>query len=99
LIPHIVGRGFGESVAAFRWLSLIPVFRGMHQLTGCAITGLGFQRYRTMAQVAAAAFNFGLNLLLMPRHGWLGAAWASLATDGTLAVVNCLVLQSLRGEF
>lgn len=99
LIPYIVGKGFGESVAAFRWLSLIPAFRGVHQLTGSAITGMGFQRYRTMAQMGAAAFNFGLNLLLMPRHGWLGAAWASFATDGTLAVVNCLMLQSLRGEF
>lgn len=95
LIPCIVGKGFGESVAAFRWLCLIPVFRGLHQLTGSAITGLGFQRYRTIAQLTAAAFNLGLSLWLIPRHGWLGAAWASLATDGSLAVANCAILRSL----
>ena len=96
LIPYVVGRGFGESAAAFRWLCLIPAFRGVHQLTGSAITGLGFQRYRTVTQLAAAAFNLGLNLLLIPRNGWLGAAWASLATDGVLAVVNWTVLQYLK---
>jgi hypothetical protein len=31
--------------------------------------------------------NFGLNLWLIPTHGWRGAAWASLATDGALGVM------------
>lgn len=96
LIPYILGKGFSESVAAFRWLCLIPAFRGVHQLTGSAITGLGFQRYRTAVQLAAAAFNFGLNLWLIHGYGWLGAAWASLATDGSLAVANCAILRSLQ---
>jgi O-antigen/teichoic acid export membrane protein len=98
LIPLIVGQGFKESVLALRWLCLIPAFRGVHLLTGSAITGMGFQRYRTTAQFVAAALNFGLNLWLIPRYGWLGAAWASVATDGSLAVVNFLVLQGLTGR-
>jgi len=96
LIPYVFGKEFGESVAAFRWLSLIPVFRGVHQLTGSAITGMGFQRYRTIVQLVAAAFNFALNLWLIHGYGWLGAAWASLATDGSLAVANCAILRSLQ---
>ncbi len=98
LIPHIVGNGFKESVIALRWLCLVPAFRGVHQLTGCAITGMGFQRYRTWAQIAAASLNLGLNFWLIPSHGWLGAAWASLATDGTLAIVNWFLLQSVVGR-
>ncbi|MGH9560576.1 MAG: oligosaccharide flippase family protein, partial [Terracidiphilus sp.] len=54
LIPRIVGQEFGQSVSALRWLCLIPAFRGAHQLAGSAITGLGFQRYRTRAQLGAA---------------------------------------------
>jgi O-antigen/teichoic acid export membrane protein len=92
LIPHIVGRGFGESVSALRWLCLIPAFRGVHQLTGSAITGIGFQRFRTLLQLGAALFNFGINLWLIPKLGWLGAAWASLATDGALMVLNPVLL-------
>jgi hypothetical protein len=29
---------------------------------------------------------------LIPHYGWLGAAWASLATDGLLAAFNWMVL-------
>lgn len=41
--------------------------------------------------------TFGRNFWLIPHHGWAGAAWASLATDGGLAVVNWFVQQSLPG--
>lgn len=96
LIPRIVGSDFSKSATALRWLCIIPAFRGLHQLTGSAITGLGFQRYRTTAQFSAAALNFGLNLWLIPQHGWVGAAWASIATDGVLAIANWSILQSVQ---
>ncbi len=32
------------------------------------------------------------------RYGWLGAAWSSLATDGSLAIVNWTILQCLGGD-
>jgi O-antigen/teichoic acid export membrane protein len=96
LIPRFVGMGFNDSVVALRWLCLIPAFRGIHQLTGSAITGMGFQRYRTAAQFCASALNLLLNLWLIPRYGWLGAAWASLVTDGGLGVANMSMLQYLQ---
>lgn len=96
LIPRLVGDGFRESAVTMRWLCLIPALRGVHQLTGSAITGLGYQRFRTAGQFFAAVLNFALNLWLIPRHGWAGAALASIATDGALAVVNWSVLESLQ---
>ncbi len=103
LIPHLLGNGFAESVTALRWLCLIPVFRSVHQMTGSALTGAGLQGYRTTAQLMAAAFNFGLNLWLIPHYGWRGAAWSSLATDGALGVMSwgilrILIAQSTRQE-
>lgn len=95
VIPHLVGNSFAESVLALRWLCLIPTFRGLHQLTGSAITGMGYQRFRTVSQFSAAGFNLILNLCLIPKFGWLGAAWASLATDGTLVAVNWGILRML----
>jgi O-antigen/teichoic acid export membrane protein len=96
IIPHLVGKGFTDSVSALRWLCLIPIFRSVHQLTGSALTGSGLQNYRTASQLSAAAANFCLNLWLIPTHGWLGAAWASLLTDAGLGVVNWLLLAYLR---
>jgi len=93
LIPLLAGRGFDEAVSALRWLCVIPIFRSVHGVTGSVLTSLGLQRYRTMTQIAAAVLNFGLNLWLIPRYGWHGAAWASLATDGTLGVSNWCLLE------
>jgi O-antigen/teichoic acid export membrane protein len=95
LIPQIVGKGFAESVPALRWLCLIPVFRSMQTVSGGALTGAGFQSYRTGAQVVAAALNFGSNLWLIPAYGWHGAAWSSLATDGAMGAMNMTILQVL----
>jgi O-antigen/teichoic acid export membrane protein len=95
LIPKIVGAGFSESVPALRWLCLIPVFRSVQTLTGAALTGAGFQTYRTVAQVVAAAFNFALNLYWIPRYGWQGAAWSSLITDASIGAMNWTIMRIL----
>jgi O-antigen/teichoic acid export membrane protein len=95
IIPYIVGQDFAQSAVALRWLCLIPFFRSIHQMTGSALTGAGLQRYRTSTQCIAAALNFALNLWLIPTHGWLGAAWASLITDGSLGVMNWTIVVRL----
>lgn len=92
-ISFIVGKGFAESTSAVRWLALIPLFRSIHQMNGVVLTSCGRQTLRTGAQLTSALFNFGLNIYLIPRHGWLGAAWASIATDGLLAILNTALLR------
>jgi len=92
VIPHLVGKGFAQSVFALRWLCLLPFFRSFHLSAGDAITASGHQKLRLGSQAAAAAFNFGVNLYLIPRYSWRGAAWSSLATDGLLAIFNWSVL-------
>jgi O-antigen/teichoic acid export membrane protein len=93
LIPLVVGRGFAEGAVALRWLCPIPLFRSIHQMTGCALTGAGMQRYRTATQLTAATLNFFLNLWLIPKWGWHGAAWSSLCTDAALAGMNWGILR------
>jgi O-antigen/teichoic acid export membrane protein len=92
VLPRLLGTGFSESVTALRWLCLIPLLRSFHLSAGDAITGAGHQEWRLGSQSAAAAANFGLNIWLIPLHGWRGAAWASLATDGILGCMNWVVL-------
>jgi O-antigen/teichoic acid export membrane protein len=92
IIPHIVGPSFTNSVSALQWLCLLPVFRSLHLGAGDTMTGAGYQRYRTAAQLGAAALNFALNLWLIPAYSWHGAAWASLLTDGSLAAGNWIIL-------
>jgi O-antigen/teichoic acid export membrane protein len=95
LLPKIAGHDFSSSVAALRWLCLIPLLRCFHLSAGDALAGAGFQRYRLASQFVAAVGNFGLNLYLIPRYSWQGAAWASLLTDGSLALMNWFLLHTL----
>jgi O-antigen/teichoic acid export membrane protein len=92
IIPHLVGKSYAESVSALRWLCLIPFFRCFHLSAGDAIAGAGHQKFRLVSQSIAAGGNLLLNLYLVPRYSWWGAAWASLATDGALGVMNWVAL-------
>ena len=96
LSPHVVGRGFSDSVIALRWLCLIPLFRSFHISAGDALTSSGHQKLRLSTQAAAATFNFMVNLYLIPRYGWHAAAWSSLATDAGLATMNWVVLLTVE---
>jgi O-antigen/teichoic acid export membrane protein len=96
IIPHLIGHAFDESVLALRWLCLLPVFRSFHSCAADALTGAGHQKLRLGNQATVAAFNFGVNIYLIPHYGWRGAAWSSLATDGLLAVLNWTTLGVLR---
>ena len=96
LMTVLLGPSFAESAAAIRWLCLIPALRSIHLITGSALTGAGYQRRRTAAQLSAAAFNLVLNLRLIPQFGWRGAAWASVITDATLALLCWTILVYTR---
>lgn len=98
LIPRVVGPGFAQSVSALRWLCLIPVFRSVQLMAGCALTGAGLQRYRTAAQVLTVGLNLGLNCWWIPKYGWRGAAVSSLLTDGFIAAMNLGLLQVLKAQ-
>lgn len=98
LIPYVVGGSFAQSARALRWLCLLPLFRSFHMSAGDALTGAGHQKLRLSTQTCAAFLNFGTNLYLIPHYGWLGAAWSSLGTDGTLAILNWTILVWARSN-
>lgn len=86
MLPLVLGHDFGTSVDALRWLSPLVLFRAVHYFFADALTGAGFQGLRSAIQIFIACLNVGLNFWLIPTYSWRGAAWASLASDGALAV-------------
>lgn len=96
LLPYFFGPTFNASVQALRWLSLLPLLRVLHYSWGTTITAAASQWNRTATQVGAVAFNLALCFWMIPRWSWRGAAWASLLTDGALALLSWIVLKILR---
>jgi O-antigen/teichoic acid export membrane protein len=87
IIPLLSGAEYREAVEAARWLALIPLLRAGHNFAADILTGAGHQGARTLQQVVVAAANVGFNLWLIPAYGWKGAAWASVLSDGLLALL------------
>jgi len=86
IIPFVLGREYARSVEALRWLALLPFFKSIHYFLGDSLSGAGYARMRTIAQVVVAVFNVLINLWLIPAYSWRGAAWSSLASDGALVL-------------
>jgi O-antigen/teichoic acid export membrane protein len=86
LVPFVLGPEYQRSVEALRWLAFIPLLRASHYFFSDALTGAGYQGVRTGIQAAVAIFNVLINFWLIPQYSWRGAAWASLASDGLLAI-------------
>ena len=87
VLPHILGSKYDAVVPAVRWLALIPFLRCLHSFLADALSGAGLQRTRMAIQVLAALINVALNLVILPRYSWRGAAWTSLGCDGLLVVM------------
>ena len=89
LLPLVLGQEYTHSVAAMRWLALVPCLQAVHYLFADALMGAGYQGVRSAVQVGVAMVNILLNLWLIPVYSWRGAAWATLACEAMLAV--CLL--------
>ncbi len=93
LLPRVLGAQYAHAVIALRWLAFIPVLRAVHVFLADSLSGAGFQGLRSAIQVFIALVNVGLNLLILPRYSWRGAAWTSLVSDGLLALTLWLAIQ------
>ena len=83
-LPLILGSKYEAVVPALRWLALLPLLRCFHTFLADSLSGAGLQRVRTGIQVVIALINIGLNLVILPRYSWRGAAWTSLGCAALL---------------
>lgn len=86
VVPVLLGDEYADAVTALRWLSIIPLLKGVHYLAADALTGAGQQGARTAFQIGVAVLNVGLNLWLIPRYSYAGAIAASLVCDLALGI-------------
>ena len=96
LLPHILGPKYANVTPAIRLLALIPVMRCVHWFLADALSGANEHGLRAVIQVGVALFNIGLNLVILPRWSWVGAAWTSLASDAALMIAVYVAVQWKR---
>ncbi len=68
-------------------------FQGIYLLTSIGLNITKRTQYYPVATIAAAVINVGLNLLLIPRMGIVGAGWANAVAYGVQAGLGYVLSQ------
>ncbi|MCW8172629.1 flippase [Natrialba swarupiae] len=88
---------FGDYAGAVPVLQILAAFvvlQAITNLTSDSLDYLGRARARAVAKGVTAAANLGLNLLLIPTIGVVGAALATVATHSVYVAVNLYIVHT-----
>jgi PST family polysaccharide transporter len=97
IVAILFGEEFERAAALLPILMIAFVWLCFGTLAGVLAPALGLQWRLALVATVGAAVNVLLNLLLIPRYGAFGAAWATVATEGlTMAFMFSAVLVKLR---
>lgn len=77
LIVYILGPSYRSAASIIPFLSLMPIFSIMFEITSQGIKFKKKNRYLNYASAAAILFNVGGNAVLVPEFGGAGAAMAT----------------------
>lgn len=102
LAPWVISVLYGPRFAPAASILTVQTWAGvtvaMSFVHGRWLLAEGLQKYGLAYTLAAAFVNMGLNLLLIPRFGAVGAAWATLASQIGLLPIQ-LVFPKARRNF
>jgi len=96
IVHALLGDTFARSTAPLRVLAWgIPITFASYA-TSTFVIARGLERRFVGVLALMLILNVGMNLVLVPRLGGTGAAWATLVTEGAL-IVGFVLLIALRG--
>jgi O-antigen/teichoic acid export membrane protein len=87
VIDFLYGSEFGPSASLLLWLSPALLIMAANFLLGGLLTAAYMQRTLLIVAGIAALANVLLNLALIPRCGALGAVFATLGSEGLMALI------------
>jgi O-antigen/teichoic acid export membrane protein len=102
LAPVIIRLAYGPEftggVAVLTVHAWTLVWAGLGVVRGQFCVNEGLSRLHFVSTAAGATLNVGLNLLLIPRFGGVGAAWATFAAQATAAWISSFCFADLRNS-
>ncbi len=88
LVADVLGGEYNDSVDAIRWLAFIPMLAGLQLFAGNAMSGCGLHKTRLYQMLTSAVLNIVLNIILIPKYSWKGAAFATVITEVLVAAMH-----------
>jgi len=93
-IRHVFGDGYLGAIPIVQVLSIFVVLQSINKITNDALDFLGRARHRAISKGGAAMINFGLNLVLIPTIGVVGAAVATVISYAIMVAVNIYLINA-----
>jgi O-antigen/teichoic acid export membrane protein len=93
LLALVVGPAYAAGAGVIAWTAVGVCLQGVYLLTSIGLNITKHTRYYPVSTFAGATCNVGLNFLLIPRFGILGAAWANALSYGVQAGVAYVLSQ------
>lgn len=87
IIFFLYGQAYSGAVIALQVISWYLFIKFLNFLLGTVLSSIDRQNKRMLGQGITAVFNIVLNLLLIPKIGYIGAALATLMTEVFLFVL------------
>ncbi|QFU82944.1 flippase [Natronorubrum aibiense] len=94
LVTMVFGGDYAGAVPVLQVLAVFIILQAITNLTSDSLDYLGRARARAIAKGGTSAANFGLNLVLIPTIGVVGAAIATVATHSVYVAVNLYIVHS-----
>jgi O-antigen/teichoic acid export membrane protein len=99
LIRLAFGAAYAAAVPALEILALAVLFNFLCAAPAVALIALGRQATRARASLFVLAFNAAVSFILIPGHGAIGAALATLAAFVMYAALNTAFVHRETGRF
>lgn len=80
IVNALYGAQYINAIPVLQIMAWKAVFVGFLACSGHIIIIENLQRYAVLRNIIGCASSIGLNLVLIPRYGIVGSAWATLAT-------------------
>ncbi|ARS91664.1 oligosaccharide flippase family protein [Natrarchaeobaculum aegyptiacum] len=91
-IDHVFGPEYAGAAPVLQLLGIYVVFQSVTDVTTNGLDYLGRAKHRAIAKGVTSVANVGLNIVLIPIVGVVGAAAATVVTFGVYTLVNVYVM-------
>ncbi len=88
---------YPNSEGALQILALAIVFMFADNTFAATLNAIDKQNVFAFVAMVGLVINVGVNLIVIPRYGYLGASWAVVVTEAALVIVGWLVLRAQLG--
>ncbi len=91
-IDLVFGADYAGAVPVLQVLAVYIVFQSVTDVTTNGLDYLGRAKARAIAKTITSVGNVGLNILLIPLYGVVGAALATVVTFGLYTLLNVFIM-------